>query len=318
MRNSNDRRPPAFSGAALDRAAELRHGSDRAADLLELAGARAVAAYADGVLIDGGTLARTPLTEPGVAARTRATGPILLGLEADAPLFAVDLEELAPADRAAAVAGGEAVSLRDAGARLEQAEGGLAAYLVALLNWHRRHRFCANCGAPTTVEQAGLARGCAACGASHFPRVDPVVIMAVEHDDRLLLGRRAGWPHGRFSVLAGFVAPGETPEEAVIREVREESGIEAAAPRYVTSQPWPFPSSLMLGYEARAAGGEPAAGDGELEEVGWFHRSEIEAAAARTGDASLLLPPPISIARLLIDGWLANGTAPASGDGQLG
>jgi NAD+ diphosphatase len=218
-------------------------------------------------------------------------------------LFAIDLEGLCAPNGAAALPRGEAVSLREAGARLEQAEGGLAAYVTALLNWHRRHRFCANCGSPTAVDQAGLSRRCPDCGASHFPRVDPVVIMAVEHDDNLLLGRRSGWPAGRFSVLAGFVEPGETPEEAVIREVREESGIDAAEPRYVSSQPWPFPASLMLGFVARAAGGEPAARDGELEEVGWFTRAQVE--AARSGAGSLLLPPPISIARMLIERWLA-------------
>jgi NAD+ diphosphatase len=307
VRYGNDRPTPAFAGAALDRAAELRSTPDRFPELLERPGARAVAAYADGVLLDGDALARSPLGDGHVGTLVRAAGPILLGLEAGAPLFAVDLEELAPGDRAAAVPGSEAVSLRDAGARLEQTEGGLAAYLVALLNWHRRHRFCANCGNPTSVDQAGLARACASCGASHFPRIDPVVIMTVEHDDRLLLGRRAGWPAGRFSVLAGFVAPGETPEEAVVREVREESGIEAAAPRYVTSQPWPFPSSLMLGFAARSVGGEPTAGDGELAEIGWFTRAQVQAAAAWTGEGPLLLPPPISIARLLIDAWLANG-----------
>jgi NAD+ diphosphatase len=307
--DGNDRPTPAFAGAVLDRAAELRSAPDRSPELLELPGARAVAAYADGVLLDGVALARSPLSDRRVGTLARAAGPILLGLEAGAPLFAVDLEELAPADRAAAVPGSEAVPLRDAGARLEQAEGGLAAYLVALLNWHRRHRFCANCGNPTAVDQAGLARACGVCGATHFPRVDPVVIMTVEHDDRLLLGRRAGWPPGRFSVLAGFVSPGETPEEAVVREVREESGIEAAAPRYVTSQPWPFPSSLMLGYAAQAGGGEPSAGDGELEEVGWFTRAQVEVAAAWTGEGPLLLPPAISIARVLIDGWLASGGA---------
>jgi NAD+ diphosphatase len=178
---------------------------------------------------------------------------------------------------------------------------------VALLGWHRRHRFCANCGAPTQVAEAGLARRCRRCGASHFPRTDPVVIMLVEHEGRLLLGRRAGWPEGRYSVLAGFVAPGETPEEAVVREVAEESGIVVTEPRYVAAQPWPFPASLMLGFEARARPGSPAARDGELEDVAWFTREEVAAAAQWGADGRLQLPPPVSIARFLIDGWLARG-----------
>ena len=305
MATSRNGLMPVFTGAALDRATALRDTPSGAPALFEAPDARAVAAYADGVVLDGAQLARRPLTDPAVARLARSAGPLLLGLEDGAPLFAVDLEPLAPPARAQALPGGELVSLREAGARLAQSEGGLAAYLVALLNWHRRHRFCANCGKPTDVDQGGLSRACPACGATHFPRVDPVVIMTVEHDSKLLLGRRSGWPPGRFSVLAGFVAPGETPEEAVIREVREESGIEAHDPHYVTAQPWPFPASLMLGYRAAATGGQPAARDGELEEVGWFTREQVQAAA--TGGDGLLLPPPISIARTLIEGWLAGG-----------
>src|ERR1035441_9294609 len=149
-----------------------------------------------------------------------------------------------------------------------------AAYLSALLNWHPRHGFCENCGAATIVAEAGYSRRCPQCGVTHFPRTDPVVIMLVEHAGRLLLGRRAGWPGNRYSVLAGFVSPGESLEEAVVREVREESGIQAYDPRFVTSQPWPFPASLMLGFDARSDGGEPRALDGELEDVQWFTRSE--------------------------------------------
>jgi NAD+ diphosphatase len=225
---------------------------------------------------------------------------ILLGLDEGAPVFGVDLED-------GGIDGGRVVSLRDAGAMLPQAEGGLAAYLVALLGWHRRHRYCANCGAATEVREAGYLRHCPRCGASHFPRTDPVVIMLVEHDDRLLLGRRPVWPGRRFSVLAGFVAPGESAEEAVVREVREESGIVAYDPQFVASQPWPFPASLMLGFTARSDGGHPSPRDGELEEVGWFTRSQVRAAVSGDGAADMALPPPVSIARFLIDGWLERG-----------
>ena len=292
-----------FAGAVLDRAAVVRHDPDRAAALLSQPGARAVAASEVGVVVQGATLARRSLADDAVAGLVRAGGPVLLGLESSGPLFAVELGAVAPPP--AAFSGGEVIGLRDAGARLPQAEGGLAAYLTALLGWHRRNRFCPNCGTPTTVSEIGLARACPACREVHFPRTDPVVIMLVEHGDRLLLGRRSGWPPGRFSVLAGFVGPAETPEEAVIREVCEEAGIDAYAPRYVASQPWPFPASLMLGFEARADGGEPRVGDRELEEVGWFTRAEVHAAAAGAG--ALQLPPPISIARSLIDRWAARG-----------
>jgi NAD+ diphosphatase len=295
---------PIFTGGDLDRASLLRSDPDRVSELLAQASTAVVAAAADGVLLDrsddvvlrvvgGGEV--TPYVDPAQ--------PILLGIEAGVALFAADLEGLEGADRERLTDAGRIVSLREAGSRLARAEGGLAAYLVALLNWHRRHRFCANCGARTEMVEAGLSRRCPSCGASHFPRTDPVVIMVVEHDGRLLLGRRAGWPEPRYSVLAGFVSPGETPEEAVVREVREESGIEAHGARYVTSQPWPFPSSLMLGFEAIADGGEPIVSDGELEAVGWFTAADVRAAQRDRG--KLGLPPPISIARTLIDGWLA-------------
>jgi NAD+ diphosphatase len=251
-----------------------------------------------------------------------ANDAILLGLESGRALFALDLEGIEPKRRAALEDDHRALSLREAGSVLPEEEGGLAAYLVALLNWHRRHRYCANCGAATEIVEGGYSRRCPRCRATHFPRTDPVVIMVVEHDDRLLLGRRRGWPEGRYSVLAGFVAPGETAEAAVIREVREESGLVCTDPRFVTSQPWPFPMSLMLGFEASSPGGEPHSVDGELEDVRWFGGEEVRAAAkaaaadsgswtaeARPGE--LLLPPPVSIAHALIARWAAR----SAGDG---
>lgn len=166
----------------------------------------------------------------------------------------------------------------------ESAEAALAAYLIALLGWHRRHRFCPACGGPLAIAQAGFARTCERCGEQHFPHTDPVVITLVEHDGRALLGRQAGWPPGRYSPLAGFVGPGESIEEAVVREVHEEPGITAREPRFVASQPWPFPGSVMLGFEARADGGEPVPRDGELEDVRWFAwRRSAAAWRARRG-----------------------------------
>lgn len=287
---------------ALDRATSERVDPARVAGWLEDPAARAVAASREGVLMSNGSapaLARiTPVASP-------QREPILLGLDEDGgPVFAVDLDALASEAASALASGRRIVSLRDAGTVLSRSEGGLAAYLVALLNWHRRHRFCANCGSGTLVAQAGYSRRCPRCEAVHFPRIDPVVIMTVEHRDRLLLGRRTGWPPGRYSVLAGFVSAGETTEEAVVREVREESGIVARDPKFVTSQPWPFPSSLMLGFEARSDGGEPTARDGELQDVGWFAYDAVRA-AAREEHAVVRLPPRVSIARFLIERWIA-------------
>jgi NAD+ diphosphatase len=298
-----------FTGAALDRVSVQRKDPAWVRALAASPQARAVLAGRDAVLVEptGQALARISPTSEQLDA------PILLGVADDGTgLFAIDLEREAAADRPAddgswgpdGQAAGQIVSLREAGVTLPDAEGGLAAYAVALLGWHRRHGFCANCGVATDVAEAGLSRRCPSCGAHHFPRTDPVVIMTVEHDGRLLLGRRAGWPEGRLSVLAGFISPGESAEEAVVREVQEESGIVCRDPVYATSQPWPFPASLMLGFHAVSDGGEPVATDGELEEVRWIDADAVRAAV--TGrHAGFQLPGEVSIARFLIERWVA-------------
>jgi NAD+ diphosphatase len=296
---------PPFTGMALNRASAERKDPEWIRDRVRDPGSRAIAAGHEGVLVserDGGgdaaALARVAIPE------AQRTEPVLLGLDAGTAHFAVDLDALPTAERDRLTDGGRVMGLREAGALLAPAEAGLAAYVMALLNWHRRHGFCANCGHATEVAEAGYSRHCPRCGADHFPRTDPVVIMTVEHDDRLLLGRRTGWPPGRLSVLAGFVSPGESAEEAVIREVQEESGIISRDPVFVASQPWPFPASLMLGFHAESDGGEPRAIDGELEEVHWLGREAIEE-ASRGGDPGFQLPPPVSIARFLIDRWIS-------------
>jgi NAD+ diphosphatase len=300
--------PPPFTGMALDRASTERKDAAWIRARFGDPGSRAITAGHEGVLIRDGDLAGGG-APPSLARDAVPAGheeePILLGLDGDSALFAVDLDALVPGDRTRTIDGNHVMSLRDAGALMAPAEAGLAAYVMALLNWHRRHRFCANCGNPTDVDEAGYLRHCPRCGANHFPRTDPVVIMTVEHDDLLLMGRRAGWPAGRFSVLAGFVSPGESAEEAVVREVQEESGIIARDPVFVASQPWPFPASLMLGFRAVSDGGEPRATDGELEEVHWLGRDAIQE-AIDGGDPGFQLPPPVSIARFLVDRWAAS------------
>jgi NAD+ diphosphatase len=314
--------PNAFTGATLDRA-----GDSRRRDLKWVAeqrahpGARAVVAGDRGLRIADGRLERVPLGE------LNGTYSFLLGIDEDGPLFAFDEEPLregrVPMIGSAGVRGeppastsGDRISLRQAAARLSQGDGGLAAYTAALLNWHRRHRFCSACGHPTDIVEAGLTRHCPNCGAEHHPRTDPVVIMLVTDGDRVMLGRQASWPGGRYSALAGFVEPGEALEEAVAREVREESGVIVGRPRYVDSQPWPFPASLMLGFTAPYASGEPAVQDDELQDVRWFERGEIEEASRAEDDedwgtpgdpgGALRLPPSLAIARRLIDGWLTD------------
>jgi len=295
-----------FTGMSLDRATTERKDPAQVLALLEDPMTRAVLAGTDGVLVNDGA---TPSLVRAQLVTRPPEDAILLGLDPETgqALFAIDLDTIPDTVRASVTDGAQVIALRDAGALLPHPEAGLAAYVMALLNWHRRHRFCANCGAGTEIEEAGYSRHCPRCGATHFPRTDPVVIMTVEHDGRLLLGRRAGWPGARYSVLAGFVSPGESAEEAVVREVREESGIVARDPKFVASQPWPFPASLMLGFEAESDGGEPAVGDGELEEVHWFSLDDVRRAQSGE-DADLRLPPPVSIARFLIDRWVARTT----------
>ena len=177
----------------------------------------------------------------------------------------------------------------------------------SLVDWHARHRFCARCGAPTKLAKGGWQRSCEAesCGAEHFPRVDPVTIMLVEHEGRLLLGRQPRFPPRRFSALAGFIEPGETIEEAVAREVLEEAGVRVRDVRYIGSQPWPFPSSLMIGCHAVADSAELTIDTTELEEAHWFTREEVAAAMAGDESGRLLAPTPVAIAHHLLKWWLA-------------
>jgi NAD+ diphosphatase len=159
------------------------------------------------------------------------------------------------------------------------------------------------CGAATNVGEGGIVRNCPNCGAQHHPRTDPVVIMLVIAGDRVLLGRQPTWPPGRYSALAGFVEPGESLEEAVAREVWEEAGVEIGQPEYIASQPWPFPSSLMLGFIAPWSTGEPRRIDDELDDVRWFERAEVEA-AVHDREGPLRVPPRFAIARRLLEHWV--------------
>ncbi|MFJ8432289.1 NAD(+) diphosphatase [Kitasatospora sp. NPDC094019] len=193
--------------------------------------------------------------------------------------------------------------LREVGALLSDRDAGLLVHAVALEHWHRLHSFCSRCGHPTEKAGAGHVRRCTSCAAEHYPRTDPAVIMMItDEQDRCLLGRQALWPEGRWSTLAGFVEPGESIEQAVVREVYEEAGVKVAEVSYVASQPWPFPSSLMLGFLGRAhPDGTAITVDGEeLAEARWFSREELRAGM----EAGEILPPSgISIARHLVELW---------------
>ncbi|KQS73358.1 NAD(+) diphosphatase [Modestobacter sp. Leaf380] len=226
------------------------------------------------------------------------TGGIYLGVADDVPYAVVR------GPRSLTISGTPVDSwsgLREVGSDLGDRDAGLLAQAVGIVEWHERNRFSPYTGAATTIEKSGWTQRDPTTGQEVFPRTDPAVIMLV-HDggDRCVLGRQAVWPAGRFSILAGFVEPGESAEAAVAREVAEEVGLEVTDVRYVSSQPWPFPQSLMLGYVARAVTTDLQVDHDEIEEARWFTRDEL-----RSGAGPAALPPPVSIARHIVDRWVA-------------
>jgi NAD+ diphosphatase len=228
----------------------------------------------------------------------------LLGIFEGVPHFTIDLSEVEdPLVLPGIGELGEFFDLRRVGPTLGHSEGGMLAYARGILHWHSRHRFCGVCGSPTLLTDAGHQRRCTNpdCNASHFPRTDPAVIMLVHRGDRCLLGRQPQFAPGMHSTLAGFVEPGESLEDAVAREVQEETGILVDEVRYHSSQPWPFPASIMLGFHARAVTDEMTVDTNELESAAWFERDWILNHAA---DDVFRLPRPDSIARRLVEDWL--------------
>lgn len=267
---------------------------------------------------DGRTLVKRVGEDVEAVLFTTAEAPsgehYLLGVEDGVAYFAVNAT--LPAGPGAEVNGrvtmplsprdtpeGEVFSagLRQVGGMLGDRDAGLLVYAVALEAWHTTHEHCPRCGSRTEVQAGGHVRVCPQDQSQHFPRVDPAVIMLVRDEaDRCLLARGPQWPEGRLSVLAGFVEPGESLEHAVIREVHEEVGVRVDKPRYLGSQPWPFPRSLMLGFFANATTTELICDEEEIAEARWFSRAEL-VEALRSGEVRL--PPPVSIARRLIETW---------------
>ena len=236
----------------------------------------------------------------------RAGEPILLGLDGDAPRFAVDVSAFPEpaADLCGLGTGVEFQGLRTAAPNLPAEDAAIAAQARSLVGWHERHPYCAVCGGATRVRNGGGSRACPDCGAEHFPRTDPVVIVVVSRGGRALLGRSGRFPGNLYSALAGFMEPGESVEEAVRREVEEEAGVRVGAVRYVFSQPWPFPASLMLGCLAEGLSDEIAIDPEELEDARWFTRTELAEALEGRNDV-LSVPQPVAIAHHLIRAWLA-------------
>ena len=283
--------PTGFTGSLVDRADHLRLDEARMRELSASGEARLLRLSAlDPMLDENGRLGWTLLAEVEEAAEL-----IFLGLEGETPLFA----PLTQAD-----AGRRAWSVFRLIEMMAPEDAALWGTARSLIEWHNRHRFCSNCGTKTAVFRAGWGRKCGACRAEHYPRVDPVVIMLAEHEDRVLLGRQPQYPQGRYSALAGFVEPGESIEEAVARELGEEAGIRVHEVRYVASQPWPFPGSLMIACIAQAQSDALTIDRTELEDADWFDRSAVEAALGGHPDAPFQAPPHFAIAHTLLARWL--------------
>jgi NAD+ diphosphatase len=301
-----------FAGGRTDRAAALREDEAARAALRAAGNARFI-------LLAGEKPAVRRETE-GFAAwfgaaqlapfRERITEEVFLGVEDEAGLFGVRLdpvvEEALKADGAAIVLDLRSLAMQGLLPAVDLAAVGAA---KALTDWHARHRFCANCGAPTTAQLGGWRRGCSGCGAQHFPRTDPVAIMLVthlhpEHGERCLLARQPRFPPGMYSAIAGFVEPGETIEAAVRRETFEETGLGVGRVDYVASQPWPFPSSLMIGCMAEALDDAITLDITELEDARWFSRDEARAMLERRHPDGLTSATPIAIASTLLKAWL--------------
>jgi len=296
-----------YAGGGLDRASVLRKDEGWIAARLRAPETRLVPVWRSLSLIDSSDTAAPRLMGIGAAdgaglLALPGAETALLGLDGDSACFAVDLTAAleAPDGHPALAGRGGFVELRSVGALLPAAEAALAAYARGLMWWHQRHRFCGVCGHPTHARDSGHVRVCAnaGCAAHHFPRTDPAVIMLV-HDggDRCVLGRQPRFAPGLYSTLAGFVEPGESLEEAVAREVFEEVGVRVGEVTYFSSQPWPFPSSLMLGFYARATSSEITVQPDEIEHARWFTREELLAAPPA-------LPRADSISRRLIENWL--------------
>lgn len=236
-------------------------------------------------------------------AKAAPVEPVLLGVLNGRPHFAFDASAVPAPEEAFDLSGIAAFGgLREVVPVLSQAEAGIAAQARSLLDWHRRHPHCAVCGARTETKHGGSSRRCPGCEAEHFPRVDPVSIVVVTDGERCLLGRSGRFRGNMYSALAGFIEPGESIEEATRREVKEEAGIEVGKVRYVASQPWPFPSSLMIGCIAEALSDTIVLDEEELADARWFERGFIRA-VLEGGERAISVPQPLAIARHLISTW---------------
>lgn len=311
-----------FGGSALDRAGEIRGDVDAVAIARADPQARAILFWRGKPLItpqNPAALVRLPLDHPVL--KLAQAEPILLGREDGAARFAFDISAWTPEGLDETALSGFLdpseqqhpllpstmvfAEIRRIMTWLDARDAELAATGKAILGWHEIHGFCARCGNETNISQAGWQRTCPACQGAHFPRTDPVVIMLITHGNSVLMGRSPGWPEGMYSLLAGFVEPGETLEAAVRREVFEEAGVKVGAVNYLASQPWPFPASLMFGCIGTAISTEITIDPVEIEDAFWLSREEMM--EVFTGNHPKILPARKgAIAHFLLENWLAD------------
>lgn len=324
MRRSED---VTFGTSGLDRAAALRQDPDRLRAALD-AGSPVLPVWRGKALVEGTPeagdirLAFRKMSDPVLSKADEE--PVLLGLDEDGetPVFALDISAWTPktVDEAAVnafldptvqihpaerLSGAGFRELRAIMTHLTRREAEIAATSRAILTWHSTHQFCAKCGAKSAIMEAGWQRDCGACDGKHFPRTDPVVIMLITHRDSVLVGRSPGWPEGMYSLLAGFVEPGESIEAAVRREVFEEAGVQVGRVDYLSSQPWPFPASLMFGCSGEALSTEIEIDPDEIEDAKWVTRSQMLEVFAGN-DPNMLPARKGAIAQFLLHHWLAD------------
>jgi len=297
-----------FAANPLDRLALKRRNEAWLAEQLQAPTTRIVPVWQTKCLFtEPDQAAQAVLLEPtNLPDLLTVAEPILLGVADGVTYFAVDLSAADPELLAQVQTHGSFQDLRTTLTGLDAKTAAILGYAKGMAYWHQRHRFCGDCGSPSQSKDGGFVRICTnpACAKHHFPRTDSAIIVLIQAGEKCLLARQASWPPGRYSIIAGFVEPGESLEDAVKREVREETNIEVGAIHYQSSQPWPFPGSIMLGFMAEAASFEFDYTDQELEHARWFTRTEI---ATEIQQGALKLPPNTSISHRLIEAWFDAG-----------
>ena len=311
-----------FGGSGFERAAEFRSDPEKLAALLARADAKVLPVWRGKPLIDGDEAVCLAYVSAGHPVLEHAKeGPVFLGLDGEVPFFAQDVSGWTAPDQDSSTIGNfiddseqrhpdlpdpqRFAELRRNMSRLDARDAELAAMAVGVFAWHRTHKFCARCGVRSMISPGGWQRSCPSCSGQHFPRTDPVVIMLITRGNKVLIGRSPNWPEGMYSLLAGFMEPGETIEAAVRREVFEEAGVRVGNVGYLASQPWPFPSSLMIGCWGEAVSDDIVIDPKEIEDAIWTTREEIlEAWASKS--STLVAARKGAIAHFLIKNWLSD------------